>query len=338
MLIRSVGGRSGPLALENGAPLTFPWARQQRIPNTETATVRSFDSVDYAALSLVGPTLVAGANQAYIELRGWTDSTSPLIMGDGTGSYIEVNNGNITLNPLDDLFLQTSTGVINLVAKTSVQISNDATSGTDITVNSNRDLFLQADNDANLNAVNGDLSLSAKLSMVMANDATSGTDITIQSNRDLFLNADRDLSLLATTGLVLVDGLPITGAWNTTFSPVVKQNNTTVASTVTYSHYWRVGHLVIFVWWSAITGTGTAGTAITVTIPFDCAGTTVVAGIWSQYDASLNQHLVGVARLYSTTEVSAVLHGANNWIGISGYAEALVNTDAILGMVVYETT
>lgn len=347
MLIRSVGGRSGPLALENGAELTFPWAALQRVAGTAPGSIYAQSTSSggtFNTLTLEAPASLPGALRPAIELRSEDDGTPSIFLSvNGVSSgYLFLNEG-LSMGGLDIQFNADDTlrlfgsgtgaadGVIiwaNGVGAGTVDIQALGTGPISLTTASGN-IYL---------ASGGLVQVTAETSMVVANDATTGTDITIQSNRDLFLFADSDVDILATTGNIIMNSLPITGAWNTSFSPVVKQNNVTVASTVAFSHYWKIGRTVVFVWWSAITGTGTAAQAITVTVPFPCAGTTVAAGIWSQYDASLNQHLVGAARLYSTTEVSAVLHGANNWIGISGYAEALVNTDAILGMVIYEAT
>ena len=346
MLIRSVGGRSGPLALENGAELTFPWARIQRISGTLPGTIYAQDQTDgvlFNSLSLRSPKALAAGDQAFLDLR-CNDAGVPQINMGTPDTQVLINDtliqivmgGGILLLP--DYLSVTASTTVDIEAGTSMSLTTDATTGTDITLNANRDLFLYADNDVNANAFNGDLTLGAKLSMVMSNDTTSGTDITIQSNRDLFLSADSDVEILATTGNIILNSLPITGAWNTSFSQVVKQNGTTVSSTVTSSRYWKVGRTVIWMFWSTVTGTGTASTAITVTTPFTGALSGAVAGVWVQYDASLNQFLLGGLRFHSTTEVSAVLHGSNNWVGISGFTEAIVNTDQILGLAIFEAT
>lgn len=46
LLIKSAGGRTGPLALENGAKLTFPWARQQKLASTKPGEIWVRDGAD----------------------------------------------------------------------------------------------------------------------------------------------------------------------------------------------------------------------------------------------------------------------------------------------------
>lgn len=92
MIIRSVGGRTGPLALENGAKLTFPWARQQRIVGTFPGTMLAYDEAGFEALSLEGPTLNAVADRSYIDLRGSTGGVGSVLIGNGVANnYMEVS-------------------------------------------------------------------------------------------------------------------------------------------------------------------------------------------------------------------------------------------------------
>ena len=151
-LTRSFGGRSGPLALENGAAITFPWQTQQEIPGTVPSTVVSYDDtgLGFTALSLEGPTMVAAADRAYVDLRGFNDGTPQLVLGSGVASeYISISGGQalistpgsfLTLNA--GVTLTSPLGGVDISAETAIQITNDTTNGTTITIDSNGALNL----------------------------------------------------------------------------------------------------------------------------------------------------------------------------------------------------
>ena len=104
---------------------------------------------------------------------------------------------------------------------------------------------------------------------------------------------------------------PIRTSW-VDYTPTLAQGaSTNIAKTVTYSKYIQTGKLVIWVCRLEITGSGTAGSTITVTLPVTSAvaSTTAVGGA-VYFDASV-QGYVCTAVLETTTTIS-LTSNANN--------------------------
>lgn len=346
MIIRSVGGRSGPLALENGAKLTFPWASQQRITGALPGTVVAYDDtgLGFTALSLEGSTMLAAADRAYIDLRGFNDGGSQLILGDGVANnYISINDNQIILSTAGSTLilnagvtLNSPAGNVDITAETAIQIYNDTTNGTDITVTSNRDLILLADRNTSITSTTGTLNLVGETSISISNDATTGTTITIDSNAALNL-----------VGVpVNVNGVDLStslGQW-TSYSPVLGQP-TEVGHTNTYARYIKQGRMVTVSVLLAITGTGNVNTDITLSLPFDAvqAGNLTV-GTGHYYNASAiasQRSLPCRVIIYSATKAAL----QPSWSQVGGYmgntsvfAEATANTDSIDMTFTYEAT
>ena len=139
--------------MENGSPITFPWQTQQQITGTVPGTVVSYEDTagfPFTALSLEGPTMLAGSNRAYIDLRGFDTGTPELLMGDGIANdYISISDGSIIVSTTGSTLilgtgatLNSPAGTVDITAETAIQIANDATNGTTITIDSNAALNL----------------------------------------------------------------------------------------------------------------------------------------------------------------------------------------------------
>ena len=127
------------------------------------------------------------------------------------------------------------------------------------------------------------------------------------------------------------------GAW-TTYSPTVTQSGT-VTNTVAYSRYFRVGRLVVYSFSVAITGTGSAGNAVTVSLPVTAAQAgNLVSGYGQVFDASANISYNGLVVLNTTTTLAmvATTNTTAQFLGIAGFTAALASTDGISCMVTYE--
>ena len=187
-IIRSPGGRTGNLSLENGQVLAFPWKRQQQVPGTRPGSIRVFDDATTEYLDLKAPTLVAGGDLAYIYLAGWADGTASIGMSNG-----EVN-----------LFLASGTMAVS-GGKAFFSDGIDVAGGfSDFRSDAGEDIQLISGGKIRLEAAE-EIRLTGDLGIVIVNDSTTGTDITIQSNRDLLLNVDRDCIVTSTTGDFIAD-------------------------------------------------------------------------------------------------------------------------------------
>lgn len=83
LLARFVGGRTGPLSLENGAAISFPWKRQQETAGTFPGTVQVYDNPTTEFMQITGPTLTSGSQRASIYLAGWNDGTASVGISNG---------------------------------------------------------------------------------------------------------------------------------------------------------------------------------------------------------------------------------------------------------------
>jgi hypothetical protein len=83
---------------------------------------------------------------------------------------------------------------------------------------------------------------------------------------------------------------------------------------------------------------GTANNVIDVSLPFTAVANSNVVGSFYVYDVTGGVNRTCIAGLNSTTTVSGVIDGANNYIGASGFTGALASGSAVLGKVIYEAT
>ena len=104
---------------------------------------------------------------------------------------------------------------------------------------------------------------------------------------------------------------PIRTGW-VDYTPTLAQGaSTNIAKTVTYSKYIKTGKLVIWVCFLEITGSGTGGSTITVTLPVTSAiANTVAVGGGKYFDASV-QGYACTATLETTTLLSLTADSNN---------------------------
>ena len=97
----------------------------------------------------------------------------------------------------------------------------------------------------------------------------------------------------------------IGGAW-TSYTPTLAQGaSTNIAKTVIYAKYLSIGKLIIAQVYLQATAGGTAGSAITVSLPVVAASFGFVVGSGFFYDASVTGY-PAVVYLNSTTNLSVV--------------------------------
>lgn len=124
------------------------------------------------------------------------------------------------------------------------------------------------------------------------------------------------------------------GAW-TTHTPTVDQSGT-VTHTTTYSKYARYGRTIHWTFNLAITGAGTAGQLVTLTMPATAAANCPIVGMAQIYDLSTVTSYTVLVLGASTTTIffPASQASANGWGNTPNLA--LASGDLIRGHVTYE--
>ena len=127
------------------------------------------------------------------------------------------------------------------------------------------------------------------------------------------------------------------GAW-TSHTPTVSQGaSSNIAKTVTYSKYGRWGRMIIWSFSLAPSASGTAGSAVTLTLPVTASAASAVAGGGSVVDASVNLNYAGAWVGATTTTVTFLADAGQagvSW-GLSPNV-ALASGDLLIGSITYE--
>lgn len=120
----------------------------------------------------------------------------------------------------------------------------------------------------------------------------------------------------------------------TGWAPTVTQSST-VARTVTYGQYNRIGDLIIAQCILAITASGTSSNKITVSLPVTATQSAIVCGQFIWFDAG-NTVIVGAAYLDTTTTVAGQRDaGGGGLMGVVP-SPALANNDVIRASLMYQ--
>lgn len=99
------------------------------------------------------------------------------------------------------------------------------------------------------------------------------------------------------------------GVW-TSYTPTVYQPGS-IAYTLNYCRYFQLGRLVVYSAYLSITGSGTGGSVIAVSVPKTAAnGSNLAVGEFYYYDASTATNYSGVAILRSTTSLGFLVNQA----------------------------
>ena len=136
-----------------------------------------------------------------------------------------------------------------------------------------------------------------------------------------------------------LDYLVKKGAAWTPFAPVLSQSGT-VTATVMYSRYTRIGRTITYQGLLAVTGTGTAVTAVVVSLPVAAAQAgNMSIGSGFVFDLSVTTNYAGLAVANATTTMAFVptTNNSGTFLGVSGgFSAALASGDAVTWSVTYE--
>jgi hypothetical protein len=145
------------------------------------------------------------------------------------------------------------------------------------------------------------------------------------------------------TGSVWPEGSEITAgmvaseAWNV-FSPVVTQG-VVVAHTVSRATYIKIGRTVHASVELSITGAGTAGSNIVVSLPVPAASSGAIVGSGIVYDSSTTTVYAGIANTIDSTTLSlwpASADGTTSFLGNRQFSAGLASGDLVRYGITYE--
>jgi len=111
-----------------------------------------------------------------------------------------------------------------------------------------------------------------------------------------------------------------------------------VTCTVNRAVYQRIGRMVFAYCELTVTGSGTGGVAVTVSMPVTpVAGTNPVVGTFGIFDTSASTFYHGMARyLTATNLVSGYASGQANALGNGGFTLGLAVNDSVYMSIAYE--
>jgi hypothetical protein len=130
---------------------------------------------------------------------------------------------------------------------------------------------------------------------------------------------------------------PMHGAL-TSWTPAVTQSGS-VTVTNTYSRYQRIGRRVSGWFDLAVTGSGTGGNAVTISLPVTAAvANDTMVGRLRIFDAGAAASYKGDLVLSSTSVFAAISdgNGTNALLGVGSFTAALASPDTIKGFFDYE--
>jgi len=127
------------------------------------------------------------------------------------------------------------------------------------------------------------------------------------------------------------------GAW-TSYTPQIDQGaSTDIAKTVTYSKYARHGRMITWNFTLDLTAAGTAGAAVSITLPATAASTQGVVGVGWVYDAAPSTLSYVCSIIGQSTSIAYFL---SDGVAGSGWGAApnlaLASGDSLRGSITYE--
>lgn len=349
LILRSVGGRTGEVTLENGQKIRFPFKAQQEITDSLPPRIQAYetDVFDTHELTLTvdganfpgmfygqmrinstfadDATGLAGARGEPIlvlESGGLTGSTEGQIVlsGDATGNGIIALNGDVTI-PASTGSLSVDT-IENTVGNMTITSSEDLTlsttgAGDNILIDSAGTLTL---NSAGLLTIQPDANVGLALTTTGTGDINllSSDDIGITATDTLGITADvltltgtTTLTIGATTGALNLGGYAYPrGAW-TPYTPTLSGTGTALGNGTLAGYYSREGGSKLHLRVRFTLGTtSTVGTTISFALPSGMTAVTETDGF---------QMFVGMERDTGTVEYLGIFRATSAGTSIVAY-------------------
>lgn len=317
LILRSVGGRTGPVTLENGQRISFPFRAQQEVAGSTPPNI----GAEHQA---------AGSTMRLVIQGGAAFNGTPEIsmIAPLPGSLVPPS---ITL--LDDL-LSTPNANSIVLGGTAGGVQID---GQSLTINSAGGLSLASDDSITLSTsgAGDDLILDPTGALT-----ATGSSISLVSdgNGNVTITASGTGDLALTGAPVSINGVDVStslGQW-TDYTPTLSQDGT-ISNTITYCRYKKRGREVTYQGFLVATAGGTSGQPISVTLPFTAAIASFhPAGSFYFYDAAPGTNYAGTALIRSTSSLGFLVDQAGE-VG-SNPSFAIASGDQVKWEVVYEAT
>lgn len=366
LILRSVGGRTGKVTLENGQKIVFPWKAQQEITGSEPPTVQtkeitgithllwstytggefptvhtrapylrfisSFpDEPSPAAIADIASGLVTGEAEALIRLT--SSPTTGQIYFFGESIFVDpvdideiTTLGTLTVTAGDDITIQTTGAGDHIVVDSAANLTLDATGTVSITSADDITISTSGAGDDLILDPTGALTATGS-SISLVSDGNGAVTITASGSGDLNL----------TGSPVNINGVDVStalGGWGL-ITPTITQG-VGVTFTNNYCRVVKLGRTVIYMGDVTITSSGTSGSVITVSLPYTPVSTGYqAAGTGYVYVNSTNEFCTALIR--SATELS---FGVGEYGGELGGnpVRQLLSGASIQWFVIYEAT
>ena len=124
-------------------------------------------------------------------------------------------------------------------------------------------------------------------------------------------------------------------AW-TSWTAAVVQGGAVTSTASPRNAYQRVGRLIVAQFAVSITGAGTAGQLVTVSLPVNSAATSIVTGVAWIYDASATTRYVCACEIVSASTVAFAHDTSGGNLFGQAPAVTLASGDLIRGAVTFE--
>lgn len=358
LILRSVGGRTGKVVLENGQQIVFPWKAQQQVTGSTPPTVQtqevtgvshllwstytggefptvhtrapylrfisSFpDEPSPAAIADIASGLVTGEAEALIRLT--SSPTIGQIYFFGEALFVDsvdiaeiTTIGTLTVTAGDDITIQTTGAGDHIVIDSAANLTLDATGSVSITSAEDISISTSGAGDDLILDPTGALTATGS-SISLVSDGNGAVTITASGSGDLNL----------TGSPVNINGVDVStalGGWGN-HTPTITQSGT-VTATVTHSQAIKLGRLVIWSFVLAVTGSGTGGNTVTVSTPYTAAAANNMdVGAGHIYNGATNVN--GIWSLNTTTTIALT-------ISTGYYNTALASGNSLTGTVCFQ--
>lgn len=126
-------------------------------------------------------------------------------------------------------------------------------------------------------------------------------------------------------------------AWSS-YTPTLTQS-VTVTATVTYAKYMQIGKIINVNVLLTVTGAGTLGADIFVTLPVTAAASfsnLTAVGAGRVFDTSASLNYVGTAVSNTTARIGIVPNAGNGYLGSTSFTAALAAGDTVSFCATYE--
>lgn len=350
LILRSVGGRTGEVTLENGQKIRFPWKAQQEVTGSVPPRIQAYESnspgIEHKLILLVDaagfpgmasyPSILlestfaddasglAGARgepqlALYSGALTGSDPASITLTGDATDGIISLN-GDVTISSLYTLTVGTilNSGAAALAVTSTEDITISTTGvGDAITIDSADALTL---NSAGLMTLQPDVNQNLALTTTGTGDINllSSDDIGITATDTLGITADvltltgtTTLTIGATTGALNLGGYAYPrGAW-TPYTPTLSGTGTALGNGTLAGYYSREGGSKLHLRVRFTLGTtSTVGTTISFALPSGMTAVTETDGF---------QMFVGMERDTGTVEYLGIFRATSAGTSIVAY-------------------